>query len=679
MFQISTDILRRFAIYLTIGILLVLSTLALRAQAQIPFGGTGGDPFSLTAKFESYENGNKGVLTVTAEIEYPWHVYSITQPDGGPTRSEIIIEDDKKFKVTGDFEADSDPISKVEESFAPVPSEYHENEISWRAPIEFSEGVDPKEIAIEVSFAGLRCADAMGCVPIRNVQAVANHAGVIKSIDENAPLRAKGSHLLISGKVSKGNGKGSFQPGDQGIIEITLEPVDGHHVYQLTDEPVKEGNKSTLLVINKTNDWKFGATETVVAADKIKSKDGLQHYTAPVTFKIPFTIDQSAETKEYTVGGLLGFQTCTDSGCDRPTGVKWEVAIPVDVVASSSPNLRILEDGVSYDEIAKKAADLNRNSKPNAGAWAGYSPAFVLPLAFLAGFILNFMPCVLPVVGLKIMSFMHMAGENPRRVFMLNLVFVLGMLAVFMAFAALAVAFGFGWGEAYTNLPFKVTMIAIVFGFGLSFFGVWEIPMPGVVNSDAANHLANKEGYVGQFFKGILTTLLATPCSGPMLIPAVVWAMAQPPLMTFTVFLCLGLGMAFPYLVIGAFPKLAGFLPKPGGWMETFKQVMGFVLMATTIFLIGGVSQKYTISLLTLLLFMGIGCWWIGRTELHEPISKQLKAWASGLALIAIGVWIAFVAMIPQYELDYQKFSRLAIENHLKEGRTVLIDFTADW
>jgi thiol:disulfide interchange protein len=676
MFLISMRSIRP-SLFLVLVSSLLAGPMSSTSKAQSPFGSTGGNPFTLSAKFESYEDGNKGLLTVTAEVESPWHVYSVTQPEGGPTRSEIIIEDSEQFKITGEFEPDSDPHVKQEAGFD-VPSESHEGTVNWSAPIEFTEGTDLEKLSIEIDFAGLRCADG-GCVPIRGASAIANYAGVIETIDSDAPLRSEGSHLLLSGKLVKPKGVNKIKPGDTAFVEITMEPVDGYHVYQLTTKPRTDPPITTLLAVTKNNGWKVNSVQTIEPpADKIKTKDGVTHYDAAVTYKIPFTIPKDSEAKEFKLAGVMGFQTCTDT-CDRPSGARWEVIVPVGVESTKSLNLRITEDAVNYQKIAEEVKKANANGKPDAGAFSGYSPVVVLGLAFVAGFILNFMPCVLPVVGLKIMSFMHMAGENPRRVFMLNFVFVLGMLSVFMVFAALAVSFGFGWGEAYKNLPFKLIMISIVFGFGLSFFGVWEIPMPGVVNSDAANQLAAKEGYVGQFFKGILTTLLATPCAGPLLIPAVVWAMAQPALMTFTVFLFLGLGMALPYLVIGAFPKLASFLPKPGGWMETFKQVMGFVLIATTIFLINGVPYKYNASVLTLLLFIGLGLWWVGRTELHEKFGKQMKAWTAGFAMIAVGAFIGFAVLLPWYELDYKPYSDAAVQKHLAEGRTVLVDFTADW
>ncbi len=128
-------------------------------------------------------------------------------------------------------------------------------------------------------------------------------------------------------------------------------------------------------------------------------------------------------------------------------------------------------------------------------------------------------------------------------------------------------------------------MIGIVFAFGLSFLGVWEIPIPGFVGSSTVQGAAEREGAIGAFSKGVLSTVLATPCAGPLLVPAVSWAIAQPAWLTFLAFTCIGLGMATPYLLIGAFPQLISFLPKPGQWMDTFKQLMGFLLLGTVVFL----------------------------------------------------------------------------------------------
>jgi thiol:disulfide interchange protein len=144
-------------------------------------------------------------------------------------------------------------------------------------------------------------------------------------------------------------------------------------------------------------------------------------------------------------------------------------------------------------------------------------------------------------------------------------------------------------------------------------------------------------------------------------------------------FTCIGLGMATPYLLIGAFPKLISFLPKPGLWMDTFKQLMGFLMLGTVVFLFSSLDQKWVIPTLTLLLGIGIGCWWLGRTPMTEEFSRRMIAWASSLVIIAVAAVVGFVVFVPRHQLDWVPFARAVLEEHRKEGRTVLVDFTAHW
>jgi thiol:disulfide interchange protein len=300
-------------------------------------------------------------------------------------------------------------------------------------------------------------------------------------------------------------------------------------------------------------------------------------------------------------------------------------------------------------------------------------------LAFLAGLILNVMPCVLPVIGLKIMSFVQQAGGSRREILALNLWFSLGLLSVFWILAGAAAFANRGWGEHFGNVGFTVTMIGVVFAFGLSFLGVWEIPIPGFVASGAVQEAAQREGAVGAFSKGVLSTVLATPCAGPLLVPAVSWAIAQPAWLTFGAFTSIGLGMATPYLLIGAFPRLINVLPRPGAWMDTFKQLMGFLLLGTVVFLFNSLEPTWTIPTLTLLLGIGLGCWLLGRTPLTAELATRIRGWALAAAVVAAAAVIGFVGLVPRHELDWIPFTRATLEEQLAAGRTVLVDFTAHW
>jgi thiol:disulfide interchange protein len=223
-------------------------------------------------------------------------------------------------------------------------------------------------------------------------------------------------------------------------------------------------------------------------------------------------------------------------------------------------------------------------------------------------------------------------------------------------------------------------MVVVVFAFALSFLGVWEVPIPGFAQSSASDKLQQQEGPAGAFFKGIFTTLLATPCSGPFLGPVFGYTLAQPPLATYLIFASVGLGMASPYLLIGAFPSLVRWLPKPGEWMETVKQVMGFVLLGTVVYLFWTIHSNYFIPTLALVFGVWFACWLIGRVPIYESAGKQLRQWAIGVASAAAIGWAAFTYLGPERHLyAWQPYTPEAIAKLQAEGKTVMVDFTAKW
>jgi thiol:disulfide interchange protein len=302
-----------------------------------------------------------------------------------------------------------------------------------------------------------------------------------------------------------------------------------------------------------------------------------------------------------------------------------------------------------------------------------------LGFAFLGGLILNFMPCVLPVISLKVLAFVEQSGESRGRVLMLNVWYSLGLLSVFMILATLAATAGFAWGEQFTLPWFKVAMTAFVFIMALSFLDVWEIPIPGFVGAGKANDLQAKEGAGGAFFKGVFATILATPCSGPFLGPVFAYLLKQPPHMAFAIFGAVGLGMASPYLLIGMVPELIRLLPRPGAWMNTFRQLMGFLLLATMVYLFTTLKEAYFVPTLALLVGLWFACWWIGRTPLTASDFQKNAAWIGGPAVaILVGVF-AFTMLFQASKIPWQPFSPEALAHARAEGKTVMVDFSADW
>lgn len=329
---------------------------------------------------------------------------------------------------------------------------------------------------------------------------------------------------------------------------------------------------------------------------------------------------------------------------------------------------------------------------------------------FLGGILLNVMPCVLPVIGLKLFAFIQQAGESRWKAFWLNVWYSVGLLSVFALLAVLAITLQYGWGHLFRLAVFNVVMAAVVFTMALAFLGIWTIPIPGFVGSGRAVELAQQEGIAGAFFKGVFTTILATPCTGPFMGSALAWAFTQTPLTIFLVFMSVGLGMASPYLLVGAFPKLIRFLPKPGPWMEVFERVMGFVLLGTVLFILTFLDWPYVVPTVGLLFAIWAACWWIERAAMTGMRIRKLRAWAGAIVFVALA-WLLLFPGIPTEntriggllgvmesrfrgrvrELALREEPGLTVPGQPNDptnpgpmqsargGYTVLVDCTADW
>jgi thiol:disulfide interchange protein len=307
--------------------------------------------------------------------------------------------------------------------------------------------------------------------------------------------------------------------------------------------------------------------------------------------------------------------------------------------------------------------------------------------ALLGGLILNVMPCVLPVISLKIFGFVNEASGRPDKAFRLALTFAAGILACFGLLAVGVVALraagaNVGWGFQFQDERFVLIVACIVFAFALNLLGVYEITVSAGSTGWLAR-LAGGEGYASAFFQGVFATVLATPCTAPFLGTASAFAFAQPPLITFLIFFAVGVGMAAPYLLLAANPKWLGYLPKPGGWMVRVKQCLGFLLLATVLWLAWIVGQlkgvEGMVVLGAFLLVISVIVWIKG--SFWSPIASPRVKWISAGAiaavmLLAIAGYSFFTA---PSQLAWQKFSQESLAAALDSGRPVFVDFTADW
>lgn len=300
-------------------------------------------------------------------------------------------------------------------------------------------------------------------------------------------------------------------------------------------------------------------------------------------------------------------------------------------------------------------------------------------LGIIAGFILNLMPCVLPVVSLKVMALLH-HREHGDRMSARNhgLVFSSGILASFAILASLASFAGYSWGGLFQQSSFVTAMAVFVFAMSLSLFGVFTINIPGFAGRAAAK---TGTGYADSFVKGMLATLLATPCSGPFLGGVLAWAMMQPAHAVFLIFISVGLGMALPYILIALVPSLGRFIPRPGAWMNTLEVVMGFLLVFTAVYLVSFLSRERAISALVIMVFVAIGLWQYGRFGAMDKTHRARYTSAAVLvAVIAAGIVISFYFFAPAVnEKNAEKFTIARIIENRNSGKITIINFTADW
>jgi thiol:disulfide interchange protein DsbD len=308
-------------------------------------------------------------------------------------------------------------------------------------------------------------------------------------------------------------------------------------------------------------------------------------------------------------------------------------------------------------------------------------------LAFLGGIILNLMPCVFPVLFLKGLALVQSSGEERKQLRSHGLVYTLGILVSFWVIVGVLLVLRAGgsqagWGFQLQSPTFIAILASFIFFFALSLAGMFDI---GLSLTSAGGSLAEKPGYAGSFFTGILATVVATPCTAPLMGAAIGFALVQPAFITFAIFTALALGLATPYLALSFQPAWTRILPKPGAWMETFKQLTAVVFFATTVWLTyvygnlnaGGATDPsngvYRLSLLLVcFLVLAIAGWVLG---------KWPAKWGS--TTVAVLLIVAALA-IPLYQpkdtnLVWQPYSQQALDSARKAGTPVFIDFTAAW
>jgi thiol:disulfide interchange protein len=523
---------------------------------------------------------------------------------------------------------------------------------------------------------------------------VAAVAGLWASAADTSPFdplasisAALGSPAQVTAAIEPGAGPGIL------VVTATLE--EGWHLYSLEQKP--GGPQPTKITVAADSPLKLAGPFRPDAAPHrrtIKDVPGwnglvVEEHAGTVTWRAPLA--PNPDGKAAVLHGSVSLQLCRDNACTPPetipfTAVALGAASTAAVPPAASPDVGQAPSSMDRPE----GGDLVAAAPVAVAAPAAGSVPLSLPAALLmglvGGLILNLMPCVLPVLGLKLMSFAQQSGRARQEIFRLNLWYCAGLYAVFFMLATASVAANIGlagsnlaWGEQFTSSRFNIAMAAIVFAFALSFLGVWELPIPGFIGAKAGA-MQSQEGPLAAFLKGVLSTVLATPCSGPFLGPVFGFTLTQPTGVTYAVFAAIATGMALPYLLVGAFPGLVKFLPKPGAWMETLKEVLGFVMLGTVVFLFTFLDHDWFVPTFALLIGIWAACWWIGRAQQARAGDIGFGRWVQAAGIVGTVGSLAFMFLGPVMSvIPWEPFSRERLTDLRQKGATVLVDFSADW
>ena len=322
-----------------------------------------------------------------------------------------------------------------------------------------------------------------------------------------------------------------------------------------------------------------------------------------------------------------------------------------------------------------------------------------LLLAFFGGLILNIMPCVLPVLSLKVFSLLNHSGQSRGQALGHGVAYTLGVVASFLVLAGVlfslrALGESIGWGFQLQNPGFVLILGLVFFLFGLNLLGVFEIGS-GLVGADTK--VAGRKDFVGSFGVGVLAAVVGAPCVGPFVGGVSGVALQANTFTGLLIFATLGLGMASPFMFLAIFPKLVAYLPKPGAWMETFKQSMGFLLMAALVFLVYLLGQLAGLgaitTMLVVLLLSSIAAWIYGRwaAPVKSAKSRLIARLATLVLLVACVGWglrsvdAAYDANIREQTTvvaegePWAPWSTEAVEEAVADGKPVFVDFTASW
>ncbi len=474
----------------------------------------------------------------------------------------------------------------------------------------------------------------------------------------------------------------SFEAGTDAEILVSMEIDSGWHTN--SNQPTYDYLIATEIEIVAPEGWP--AARVAYPAGEMKTfsfaEEAISVYEGAILMVATQPVPSTQTAGDVEVLVHLTYQACDDRSCLPP------------VTATEPVLLTVGGEGVATATAQRLGAgtDSSRASATGGGPAGDSGPSllWMMLLGLVGGLILNAMPCVLPVLSLKLFGLVKSAGQGRAEVVRGSLATSMGILVSFWALAALAIVArsggnAVGWGIQFQEPTFVAALTIVVVLFCLNLWGLFEVPLPGRL---AAAGGGGGEGLAGHFTTGLFATLMATPCSAPFLGTAIGFGLSQSAGTIMAIFTAVGLGMAVPYLALAIAPGSAKYLPKPGPWMTHLRTAMGFLLAGAAVWLLYVLSAQISAERLAFfeiaLLIMAMLIWWRG--TLSGSALRQIGLVAT-VATIALGLVLvragerataATVAETNQL-IQWKAFDRDGAERLADQGRLVFVDVTADW
>ncbi|MEO7917414.1 MAG: protein-disulfide reductase DsbD, partial [Dokdonella sp.] len=549
-------------------------------------------------------------------------------------------------------------------------------------------------ISFTVTVQGCHEVEPLICYPPHSVKVTLEQAAKASSADA-APIAIDGLSLPPATSTSPAFNLGGTAP--LGGIDEPALPAEQAFRFEaiaisasevLARWTMPKGyylyRDKTVLKVSNGSDVELGQPIWPAGVDHVDEHFGnVVVYFDQVELPLPL---RRANGATQTMKLDVEFQGCKENGICYPV-----MARSVDVDLPSATTEQLSNAAASFAPITPPSAEAVSvtTAADNALRSTAPKPSSIglvgaLLAALLGGLILNLMPCVLPVLSFKLLG-LAQSGESLKKARSHALWYSAGVLASFAAIGLLVIGLrgageALGWGFQLQQPLFVAVLVYLMIAIGLSLTGVFQI---GAGFAGVGQNLANRSGPAGDFFTGVLACVVASPCTAPFMGGALAYAFAASPIVALLIFLALGLGLALPFLLIGFVPALARRLPKPGAWMETFKQVLAFPMYLTAVWLVWVLGQQRGIDAVGLVLMGGVllalALWWWGRAR-DRGVAGHL---ATAVLLIAALAPIAFINRLPASSAvvasDSVAYSRAALDDLLKKDRTVFVNMTADW